>query len=169
MKDILIGLLVIGLLLLIVGAANSGQRVDLDYVFGTWYQVSLFTLIAIAVGALVVVGLAAAAIAGIRGAGQRRKLERELEQTYVRLREAEAHAAEMTEKAAAASAAVSAAERRLELSAGASVGATSSAAVTDAAAGPDEYAAGPDTARPDAAGPDDRTIALRDQSGRDDV
>ena len=78
MKNILIVLLVIALLLLIVGAANNGQRVDLDYVFGTWYQVSLFTLIAIAVGALVVVGLAAAAIAGIRGAGQRRKLEREL-------------------------------------------------------------------------------------------
>jgi len=168
-KDILIVLLVIALLLLIVGAANNGQRVDLDYVFGTWHHVSLFTLIAIAVAALVAIGLTVAAVAGIRAAGQRRKLERELEQTYVRLREAEAYGAQMAEDAAKATTTARSQEElpAEALAAGPDEG--SAAGPDDAsAAGPgDASAAGPDEGS--AAGPDDRTIALHDQPGRDDA
>ncbi len=162
MKDILIVLLVIAVALLIIGAANNDQRVDLDYIFGTWHQVSLFTLIAIAAGALVVVGLTAAAFAALGAAGDRRKLERELEQTYGRLRDAEAHGAQMAAEAAAASAGA----RREELPVGGASGASSAAAVADAAAGPDDSAAGPYDG---AAGSDDRTRALRHQPGRDDT
>ena len=161
MKNILIVLLVIALLLLIVGAANNGQRVDLDYVFGTWYQVSLFTLIAIAVAALVVIGLGAAAIEGIQAAGQRRKLERELEQTYGRLREAEARVAQMTEKAAVTAPMV---PDRVGLPVGVAAGASSTATAAEVA-GPDDDAGRDD----DAGAADDRTIALRDQPGRDDA
>lgn len=154
MKDILIVLLVVAVALLIIGAANNDQRVDLDYIFGTWHQVSLFTLIAIATAALVVVGLTVAAFAAIGAAGGRRKLERELEQTYGRLREAEAHGAQMAEEAAAASAA-----RREELPAGVVSGAPLPAGAADDAAPPDD----------DAAGSDDRTRALRQQTERDDT
>ena len=177
MKDILIVLLVIAVALLIIGAANNDQRVDLDYVFGTWHQVSLFTLIAIAAAALVVVGLTAAAFAALGAAGDRRKLERELEQTYGRLREAEAHAAQMAEEAAAASAARDARSSRWGWSPArrrppgsptprdrttAPRGRTTprrSAATTPPARAADD----------DAAGSDDRTRALRQQTERDDT
>lgn len=173
MKDILIVLLVIAVALLVIGAANNDQRVDLDYIFGTWHQVSLFTLIAIAAAALVVVGLTAAAFEAIGAAGDRRKLERELEQTYGRLRESEAHAAQAAAQAASAEAG------REELPVGAVSGAPA-AGVADAGAGPDDIAAGPHdiATRPydagagsddDAAGSDDRTRALRHQPGRDDT
>jgi uncharacterized membrane protein YciS (DUF1049 family) len=167
-KDILIVLLVIALLLLIVGAANNGQRVDLDYVFGTWHHVSLFTLIAIAVAALVVIGLAVAAIAGIRAAGQRRKLERELEQTYVRLREAEAYGAQMAEGAAKATTTARSQEELPAEVVAAEPGPLAAGPDDASAAGSDDApAAGPDDAS--AAGPDDRTVALHDQPGRDDA
>jgi uncharacterized membrane protein YciS (DUF1049 family) len=179
-------LLIVAVALLIIGAANNDQRVDLDYIFGTWHQVSLFTLIAIAAAALVVVGLTAAAFEAIGAAGDRRKLERELEQTYGRLRESEAHAAQLAEEAAAAAS-------REEVPVGVVAGTSSGAVVADGAAGPDDGAAGPDdaaaerydgtsgpddAARSDAAaagsgfddtGPDDRTRAFHHQPGRDDT
>ncbi len=176
MKDIIIVLLVIAVALLVIGAANNDQRVDLDYIFGTWHQVSLFTLIAIAAAALVVVGFTAAAFEAIGASGDRRKLERELEQTYGRLRESEAHAARMADEAATASADAS----REELPVGVESGAPLPAGAADAAAGPHDIAAGPyeaaaepydDAAAPDdeATGSDDRTRALRQQTERDDT
>lgn len=152
MKDILIVLLVVALALLVVGAANSGQRVDLDYVFGTWHAVSLFSLIAIAVAVLVVVGLAAAAFEGIRAAGERRKLERELEHTYGRLREAEA---QLAQAAGRPEAAPSPGEAGTDLS------------VTTL---PAESATAPEQSREEgpAPAPDDRTVVLRTKAGGGD-
>lgn len=89
MKNTVIVLLVVALIVLVVGAVNQDQRVDLDYVFGTWNDVSVFALSAIAAAAIMVVGVTVAAMARIGVVGDRRKLERELEQVYPRLREAE--------------------------------------------------------------------------------
>jgi uncharacterized membrane protein YciS (DUF1049 family) len=92
MKDILIGLLVVMLVLLTLGAVNHDVRIDLDYLFGTWHQVSLLWLSLIAVGLVGAAGVLAAGYVGVRAGGDRHKLEQELEQTYARLRAAEAQA-----------------------------------------------------------------------------
>lgn len=89
MKNTVIVLLVVALIVLVIGAVNQHQRVDLDYVFGTWNGVSVFALAAVVAAATVVVGLAVAAMARVGAVADRRKLERELEQVYPRLREAE--------------------------------------------------------------------------------
>lgn len=89
MKNSVIVLLVAALIVLVVGAVNQEHRVDLDYVFGTWRDVSLFTLSAIAAAVTLVVGLVVGVMARAGVAGDRRKLEHELEQLYPRLREAE--------------------------------------------------------------------------------
>lgn len=96
MKNSVIVLLVVALIVLVIGAVNQDQRVDLDYVFGTWRDVSVFTLTAIVAAATMVVGFAVAAMARLGVVGEKRKLERELEQVYPRLREAE-HAAGLPE------------------------------------------------------------------------
>jgi len=88
-KNSVIVLLVVALIVLVIGAVNQDQRVDLDYVFGTWRDVSIFTLTAIVAAATMVVGFAVAAMARLGVVGEKRKLERELEQVYPRLREAE--------------------------------------------------------------------------------
>jgi len=88
-KNSVIVLLVVALIVLVIGAVNQDQRVDLDYVFGTWRDVSIFTLTAIVAAAIMVVGFAVAAMARLGVVGEKRKLERELEQVYPRLREAE--------------------------------------------------------------------------------
>lgn len=90
MKDILIVLLVIAVLILVLGAVNQDQKVDFGYLFGTWRGVSVLELLAIGAGVTVVAGLGAASYARTRMLGDRRKLEKELEQVYGRLREAEA-------------------------------------------------------------------------------
>lgn len=92
MKDFLIGLLVVALVLVTLGAVNHGVKVDLDYVFGTWHQVSLLWLAVIVLCVIVVTGVAAAGYAGVRAGSERHKLEQELERTYTRLRAAEAQA-----------------------------------------------------------------------------
>lgn len=89
MKNSVIVLLVVALIVLVIGAVNQDQRVDLDYVFGTWRDVSVFTLTAIVAAATMVVGFVVAAMARLGVVGEKRKLERELEQVYPRLREAE--------------------------------------------------------------------------------
>jgi uncharacterized membrane protein YciS (DUF1049 family) len=88
-REIVILLLVVALLVLVIGAVNQDQRVDLDYVFGTWEGVSVLTLSAISAGAAIVMGLVIAAMARMRVVADRRKLERELQLVYPRLREAE--------------------------------------------------------------------------------
>jgi uncharacterized membrane protein YciS (DUF1049 family) len=88
-REIVILLLVVALLVLVIGAVNQDQRVDLDYVFGTWEGVSVLTLSAISAGAAIVMGLIIAAMARMRVVADRRKLERELQLVYPRLREAE--------------------------------------------------------------------------------
>lgn len=89
MKDIVIVLLLIAIVILVFGAVNQDQRIDFDYVTGTWERAPVFALAAIGAGVTLVVGLSAAAVARARVIGDRHKLERELEQVYTRLRAAE--------------------------------------------------------------------------------
>ena len=62
----------------------------MDYVIGTWHQVSLLAVAAVVAALLVAVGVLAAVAAGLVRARERRVLEEELERTYVRLRASEA-------------------------------------------------------------------------------
>lgn len=98
MRPVLAVVLAVAALLLVVGALNHAQTVSLDCVVGTWSQASVFVLAAIAAALLVVAALLVAAVAGIRAADDRRKLETELERTYARLREAEGQAASTEER-----------------------------------------------------------------------
>ncbi len=90
MKNIVIVLLVVALLVLAVGAVNQDQVVDLDYVFGTWEDVSLLSLSGIVAGLTLLLGVLIGAIARVGATGDRRKLQTELQQVYERLRAAEA-------------------------------------------------------------------------------
>jgi uncharacterized membrane protein YciS (DUF1049 family) len=89
LREIVILLLVVALAVMVIGAVNQDQQVDLDYVFGTWEDVSVLSLSAVCTGAAVVLGLVVAAMARLRVVSDRRKLERELSLVYPRLREAE--------------------------------------------------------------------------------
>jgi len=93
MKDILIVLLVLVVAILTLGAVNHGVTFDLNYLFGTWHHVSLFWIFLIASGLIVAVGLLASGFSSVRLGQQRHKLESELEETYKRLRVAEAQIA----------------------------------------------------------------------------
>jgi len=93
MKNVLTALLVVAVAVLAVGVASHGSRVDLDYVAGTWHQVSLLALAAVVAGLLVVVGLLSGVAVDLSRARDRRVLHAELERTYARLRAAEAGAA----------------------------------------------------------------------------
>ena len=93
MKDILIVLLIVVVFLVTLGAVNHGVTFDLDYVFGTWHHVSLLLIFLIASLLVVAVGLLANGFSGLRLGQQRHKLEREIEETYKRLRAAEAQMA----------------------------------------------------------------------------
>ena len=90
MKDILIALLLIAIVILVFGAVNHDQRIDFNYVAGTWHDTSTFALAGIGAGVTLVAGLGVAAVARMHVLDGRRKLEREVEQVYVRLRAAEA-------------------------------------------------------------------------------
>ena len=89
-KDILIALLLIAVVILVFGAVNQDQRIDFNYIAGTWHGTSTFALAGIGAGVTLVAGLGVAAVARMHVLGGRRKLEREVEQVYVRLRAAEA-------------------------------------------------------------------------------
>ena len=93
MKDILIVLLIVVVFLITLGAVNHGVTFDLDYVFGTWHHVSLLLVFLIASLLVVAVALLASGFSGLRLGQERHKLERELEETYKRLRAAEAQMA----------------------------------------------------------------------------
>jgi uncharacterized integral membrane protein len=89
-KDILIALLIIAIVILVFGAVNQDQRIDFNYIAGTWHGASTFALAGIGAGVTLFAGLGVAAVARMHVLGGRRKLEREVEQVYTRLRAAEA-------------------------------------------------------------------------------
>ena len=89
MKTVTLGLVVVAVVVLAIGLASSGPRVDIDYLVGTWHDASLAAVAAVAAGLLLVCGVAAAIIVVMGQAADRRALEGELQRTYVRLREAE--------------------------------------------------------------------------------
>jgi uncharacterized integral membrane protein len=88
-RDILVIVVIIAIALVCLGAVNHGVTVDLDYFFGTWSGVSLLWLAAIVAALVIAVGLLAGGSAAVHAAGDRHKLEKELEATYSRLRAAE--------------------------------------------------------------------------------
>jgi uncharacterized integral membrane protein len=89
MKNVVTALLVVAVVVLAVGVASHGSRVDLDYLAGTWHQVSLLSLAAVVAGLLVAVGVLSAVAVDLSRSRERRVLHAELERTYVRLRAAE--------------------------------------------------------------------------------
>ena len=99
MKDILIVLLIVVVFLVTLGAVNHGVTFDLDYLFGTWHHVSLLLVFLIASLLVVAVALLASSFSSLRLGQQRHKLEREIEETYKRLRAAEAQMAVADESA----------------------------------------------------------------------
>ena len=90
MRRLLTVLGVIGLVIVIVGAVNHAVDVRVDYLVGTSSDVSLFWF-ALAVAILIVAAGFLGLMAGRASqAADRRKLEKELDDTYRRLREAQA-------------------------------------------------------------------------------
>jgi uncharacterized integral membrane protein len=89
-RNALILLAVVALLILVVGALNNGTAFDIDYAAGTASAVSLLWLSAVIAGVVVVTGVVAALLARSGAVATRRKLEKELQATYERLRAAEA-------------------------------------------------------------------------------
>lgn len=90
MRDILVIVIIIAIALVCLGAVNHDRTVDFDYFFGTWTGVSMLWLAVIAAALVVGIGLVAGGSAAVHAAGDRHKLERELDATYTRLRAAEA-------------------------------------------------------------------------------
>ncbi|MCX6363427.1 MAG: hypothetical protein NTW58_04525 [Actinobacteria bacterium] len=90
MRNALIVLVVVALVLVVLGAVNNGLLFDIDFVAGTWTAVSLFWVTVVAAGVVVVSGVAAALLAQSGAVATRRRLEKELQGTYERLRAAEA-------------------------------------------------------------------------------
>jgi len=89
-RKALIVLVVVALVLVALGAFNNDLLFDVDLVAGTWTAVSLFWVAVVTAGVVVVSGLAAAFLARSSAVTTRRKLEKELQATYERLRAAEA-------------------------------------------------------------------------------
>jgi uncharacterized integral membrane protein len=83
-RDLLVIVVIIAIALVCLGAVNHDVTVDLDYVFGTWSGVSLLWLAAIVAALVIAVGLLAGGSAAVHAAGDRHKLEKELEATYSR-------------------------------------------------------------------------------------
>jgi uncharacterized integral membrane protein len=108
-KDILIALLIIAVVILVFGAVNQDQRIDFNYVAGTWHGASAFALAGIGAGVTLFAGLGVATVARLHVLGARRKLEREVEQVYTRLRAAEATSPAAAEASRAAVRSVAAA------------------------------------------------------------
>ena len=99
MRNALILLVVVALIIVALGAANSSITFDFDLVFGTWSAVSLLWVAVVAAGVLVVVGLVAVWLSRADASRARRKLEAELQTTYERLRTAEARLPEEPQEA----------------------------------------------------------------------
>jgi hypothetical protein len=92
MKNILIILLVAAVVLLTLGAVNHSVSADIHFVFGTWHHGSLLWLFVVAAILVLAAGLLAIASTGVQAGRTRQKLERELDETYRRLRAAEGRA-----------------------------------------------------------------------------
>ena len=92
MRNALILLVVVAVLIVTLGAVNHSVALEIDYVAGTWRAVSLAWIGLAVAGVVVAAGLAAALLARAAAARARRKLESELDETYRRLRDAEARA-----------------------------------------------------------------------------
>ena len=90
MRNALIVLVVVALVLVALGAFNNDLLFDIDFVVATWTAVSLFWVAVVIAGVVVVTGFAAAFLARSSAVTTRRKLEKELQGTYERLRDAEA-------------------------------------------------------------------------------
>jgi len=89
-RNALIVLIVVALVIVALGAVNHGLLFDIDFVAGTWTAVSLFWVAVVTAGVVFVTGLVAALLAQSGAVAARRKLEKELQGTYERLRAAEA-------------------------------------------------------------------------------
>jgi hypothetical protein len=89
-RNALIVLVVVALVLVALGAVNHGLLFDIDFVVGTWTAVSLFWVAVVTAGLVFVTGLVAAWLARAGAVTAQRKLEKELQGTYERLRAAEA-------------------------------------------------------------------------------
>jgi hypothetical protein len=89
-RNALIVLVVVALVLVALGAVNHGLLFDIDFVAGTWTAVSVFWVAVAAAGVVFVSGVVAAFLARSGAVAARRKLEKELQGAYERLRAAEA-------------------------------------------------------------------------------
>ena len=90
MRNALIVLGVVALVLVTLGAVNHGLLFDIDLVVVTWAAVSLFWVAVVVAGVVVVTGMVVAFFSRTGAVATRRKLEKELQGTYERLRAAEA-------------------------------------------------------------------------------
>lgn len=90
MRNAFIVLGVAALVIVVAGALNNAVVFDVDYVAGTVAAVSLFWVAAAVAAVVCVAGAIAVWLTQRAAAVTFRKLERELQTTYVRLREAEA-------------------------------------------------------------------------------
>ena len=90
MRNALIVLVVVALVLVALGAVNHGLLFDIDFVAGTWTAVSVFWVAVAAAGVVFVSGVVVAFLARSGAVAARRKLEKELQGAYERLRAAEA-------------------------------------------------------------------------------
>jgi len=89
-RNALIVLGVVALVLVTLGAVNHGLLFDIDLVVVTWAAVSLFWVAVVVVGVVVLTGMVVAFFSRTGAVATRRKLEKELQVTYERLRAAEA-------------------------------------------------------------------------------
>jgi uncharacterized membrane protein YciS (DUF1049 family) len=89
-RNALIVLVVVALVIVTLGAFNNDLLFEIDLVVGTWTAVSLFWVAVAIAGVVIITGFAAAFFARSSAVATRRKLEKELQGTYERLRDAEA-------------------------------------------------------------------------------
>lgn len=90
MRNAVILLAAVALLLAAIGAANHSLTFDIEYGFGALRSVSLFWITLVTAGVVLVTGLIAAWLARSSAVAGQRKLERELQSTYERLRAVQA-------------------------------------------------------------------------------
>ena len=90
MRNALIVLVVVAVVIVALGAFNNDLLFDIDLVVATWTAVSLFWVAVAIAGVVVITGFAAAYFARSSAVATTRKLEKELQGTYERLRDAEA-------------------------------------------------------------------------------
>jgi hypothetical protein len=80
----------VGLVIVVAGAINHAIAVRIDYVVGTSTPISLFWITVAAAVIIVAAGVLGVLVGQSAASGERRKLKAELEDTYRRLRAAQA-------------------------------------------------------------------------------